>query len=275
MGTIDTRKRRVLHELLFRARTLRTEGRLGMGQRLTQEEKPDVSQLVAKAQEGDALTRENLLRSYRPFYLRVASSMTKKYLVLGRDDEASIAMLAFDEAIISYNSTAGASFLSFAEMVIKRRMVDYFRKKGRSKEEIPMSSLDADEAEESVFKRIESKEAFQVLQIQKESEERREELFRLNQLLSGYGISFSELPKISPKHQDARERALEVARIIASNPPFLAFLTSKRTLPLKELQRVVSVSRKTLERQRKYIITLTLILVGEFIYLQEYLRESV
>ena len=57
--------------------------------------------------------------------------------MLGRDDEASIAMIAFNEAIDAYDDSAGASFLSFAEIVIKRRMVDYFRRKTKRQEEVP------------------------------------------------------------------------------------------------------------------------------------------
>ncbi|NLJ74633.1 MAG: RNA polymerase sigma factor SigI [Firmicutes bacterium] len=240
-----------------------------------QDNRVQLSELVEKAQAGDKLAREQLLRDYRPFYLRVASGACRKYLVLGRDDEASIAMIAFDEAIDSYNSEAGASFLSFAEIVIKRRMVDYFRRQSSKRDEIPLSAFETDENEDSVIRRIESKEAFATLQIQAEAEERREEIFRLNQLLSHYGIMFSELVRISPKHQDARDRALQVARILSSDPELLSYLTSKKALPLKELQKRVDVSRKTLERQRKYIITLTLILVGEFYHLQEYLKRPV
>lgn len=236
---------------------------------------PELVTLVIQAQQGDKLCREQLIKDYRPFYLRVASGVAKKYLVLGRDDEASIAMLAFDEAINAYNPEVGASFLSFAEIVIKRRLIDYFRRKSRRKDEIPMSSLESDEGETSVMQRIESNEALGIIQIQKETEERREEIFRLNQLLSEYGVLFGELVKISPKHRDARARALEVAKILASSPELMAFLTKRKALPLKELEKLVGVSRKTLERQRKYIITLTLILVGEFTYLQEYLKDKV
>ncbi|HHT36480.1 MAG: RNA polymerase sigma-I factor [Candidatus Wallacebacter cryptica] len=235
----------------------------------------ELSCLVIKAQNGDKLIREQLIKEYRPFYLRAASQVAKKYLVLGRDDEASIAMSAFDEAINAYNPKAGASFLSFAEIVIKRRMVDFFRRKARSREEIPLSALETEDTDDNIIRKIELKEAYGVIQVQQETEERREEIFRLNQLLSEYGVRFSELVKISPKHQDARDRALEVARILANDPELLKFLTQRKALPLKELEKVVKVSRKTLERQRKYIITLTLILVGEFHYLQEYLKRSV
>lgn len=239
------------------------------------ERQDELSLLVEQAQNGDNLIREQLISDYRPFYLRVASNVARKYLVLGRDDEASIAMSAFDEAITAYNPNAGASFLSFAEIVIKRRLVDLFRRKARRQNEVPISSLETEDNEEGIMRKIESKEALGTIQLQREAEERREEIFRLNQLLSDYGVLFSELVKISPKHQDARDRALEVARILASNPKLLEYLTRRKSLPLKELEKLVDVSRKTLERQRKYIITLTLILVGEFRYLQEYLKRSV
>lgn len=74
------------------------------------DERSQITELVIKAQQGDARVREQILQDYRPFYLRVASGTCKKYLVLGRDDEASIAMIAFNEAIDPYNVDGGASF---------------------------------------------------------------------------------------------------------------------------------------------------------------------
>ena len=106
------------------------------------DERSQLTDLVIKAKAGDGRAREQILQDYRPFYLRVASGSCRKYLVLGRDDEASIAMIAFNEAIDSYNVDGGASFLSFAEIVIKRRMVDYFRRQSKKADEIPLSSLE-------------------------------------------------------------------------------------------------------------------------------------
>lgn len=237
------------------------------------DERSQLAELVTRAQAGSTAAREKLLQDYRPFYLRVASNCCRKYLVLGRDDEASIAMIAFNEAIDSFDRSGGASFLSFAEIVVKRRMVDYFRRQSKRAEEIPLSTFETDENEEGVLQKIESKEAHTVLQIQEETEQRREEIFRLDQLLSHYGIRFSELVKISPRHQDARDRALQVAKALISDPELLGYLTRKKSLPLKELEARVKVSRKTLERQRKYIITLALILIGDFYHLQEYLNR--
>lgn len=45
----------------------------------------------------------------------------------------------------------------------------------------------------------------------------------------------------------------------------------EKSLPLKELVDEVGVSRKTLERQRKYIIAIALVLIGDFELLREYI----
>ncbi len=46
----------------------------------------------------------------------------------GIDEELSIALMAFNEAIDGYDTSKG-SFLSFAKLVINRRLIDYLRKK--------------------------------------------------------------------------------------------------------------------------------------------------
>ena len=48
----------------------------------------------------------------------------------GREDEESIAMFAFYEAILSYEKGRGA-FLSYAARAIRNRLIDYYRKEKR------------------------------------------------------------------------------------------------------------------------------------------------
>ncbi|MNY66116.1 RNA polymerase sigma factor SigI [compost metagenome] len=49
-------------------------------------------------------------------------------------------------------------------------------------------------------------------------------------------------------------------------------MISKRMLPIKELLAQVKVSRKTLERNRKFIIAVALIYQGPYPYLRDYLH---
>ena len=53
---------------------------------------------------------------------------------------SSIGLIAFDEAIERFDIGRSKNFLKFAEMVIKRRMIDYYRKTSSiDKKEIPFS----------------------------------------------------------------------------------------------------------------------------------------
>ena len=65
---------------------------------------------------------------------------------------------------------------------------------------------------------------------------------------------------------------MDVAHVIMEDEQLIQFLFDKKSLPMKQLVDRVQVSRKTIERQRKYIIAIVLILAGEFQMLQEYIR---
>lgn len=233
----------------------------------------DPSLLLINAQNGDKDAREMLIKKYTPFILRVASGMTGRFIRVGQDDEVSIGMMAFDEAINSYRGEKGVSFLSFAETVIKRRLIDYFRKEGRNSKVIPFSSLEKNEGgEENPAQLVDVEQAKANHAAKIEAEERKDEIIQYSKILEQYGISFAELVDISPKHDDARLRAISVAWIIAGNLRYRTYLLEKKALPLKQLEQEVKVSRKTLERQRKYIIAVALILIGEFHYLKQYVN---
>jgi len=236
--------------------------------------------LLARARDGDAAARETLLKRYAPFALKVASQLTGSYVALGRDDEGSVALVAFNEAIDSYNPDRGASFLGFVRTVIRRRLIDYYRQ-GRARcREIPAGSLvlgDDREAgqvvdEPSGLRGAEGSSAERAHREREESYERQEEILRYREALAVYGISLAELVRLSPRHKDARCRAIGVARQLAASPGLLSHLRRRGELPLSRLQQLTGVSRKTLERQRKYIIALTLILTEDLPHLREYLR---
>jgi RNA polymerase sigma factor len=76
----------------------------------------------------------------------------------------------------------------------------------------------------------------------------------------------------SPKHMDARQNAIKVAQILIEHDELKRILFTKKQLPVKQLETLVSVSRKTIERNRKYIIAMTIILSGDYIYLKDYIR---
>jgi RNA polymerase sigma factor len=241
-------------------------------------EKPsslDLENLVAAAAGGDAAARDGLIRSYTPFVLRVASRACGRYVEPGRDDEVSIGLTAFNEAIDRYRPSSGASFLTFAEMVIRRRLIDHFRREG-TRRETPLSDFEQEGEEGEVTNPAEVEGAIREHRASVEAEDRRAEVARFAEVLAEYGIGLDELVRVSPQHRDARERAAQVARAVAGNPEWAAYLRGRHALPLRALEETgdLAVSRKTLERQRKYIIALALVLLEGLEYLQSYLPEG-
>ncbi len=237
-------------------------------------ENVDPETLVVQARNSDEngkRVREYLLQKYTPFIMGVASRVSGRYLELGRDDEAGVGLRAFNEAIDTYDHGSGRNFLAFAEMVIRRRLYDFFRKRSRWSREVPLTHYDREDEDGNTYNYVDKESSYRAYAEAVEVEERRAEILELARELHNYGISFQDLARVCPKHEDARRRAVEAAREVAADPELLNYLRHRRTLPLKALEERVRVSRKTLERQRKYIIAATLVLAGDFQYLREYL----
>lgn len=236
------------------------------------DETSELNQLIELAQKGDPYLRNKLLEDYIPFIAKSASQATGRYIQPGVDDEFSVALSAFNEAIDRYDLRKGASFLGFADTVIKRRLIDYYRSQSFRKKDLPFSDFDMDDGEDNVVNYVEVQKSMEVHIKNIETEDRQEEILRFTQLLSEFDITLEELVDLSPKHADARQNAMDVARIIASTPQMREYLLEKKSLPLKMLSSQINVSRKTVERQRKYIIAISLILIGEFEMLQDYIK---
>lgn len=232
-----------------------------------------ITLMALEAQAGNDLMRETLLKNYTPFILNVASSACNRYLKMGEDDEASIGLLAFNEAIDKYSPDKGAKFLTFAEVVIKRRLTDFYRKESRfTSKVIPFNAYQGDD-EKGLNNSLEVEHANNAFQIQQEAMDKKQEIIQFSQILSDFNISLTELVKISPKHLDARQRAYKVAKLIVSKRDLVQYFWEKKSLPLKLIEKEVDVSRKTLERQRKYIIALILVLQGNFDHIKSYIKD--
>ena len=72
---------------------------------------------------------DDLIRDYIPFIRSEASKCIQR-LCTEQDDEFSIAMIAFNEAILGYERGRGAC-LSYTAMLIRSRIIDFQRKEYR------------------------------------------------------------------------------------------------------------------------------------------------
>ncbi|MDQ0255235.1 RNA polymerase sigma factor [Evansella vedderi] len=236
-------------------------------------EELSIEETIRLIQQGDGESEiENqLIQKYIPFIQNTATKVCKRYIRTSDDDEFSIALIAFNEAIHNYSENKGSSFLSFASLVIRRRIIDYIRQEQRKKVSLSIDYVDTDK--ENMENIAEVKASFKEFEQRRETEYRREEIFHLQEQLAVYGITLAEVSEQSPKHQDARENMLMIAKTIIQNPELKEFLIEKKRLPMKALTKSITMSRKTIERNRKYIITLCIVLMEDYRYLQDYLKE--
>lgn len=237
---------------------------------MAKKRKKTLEETVGLIQQGDQVLQNELIESYKPFIAKTVSSVCKRY-IHESDDEFSIGLIAFDEAIQKYSPNKGSSLISFSEVLIKRRVIDYIRKQSKFQNlSYTMGTMPGDD--EQVGSSIENELSIDDYRKKTEEELRREEIAQFTEILHEFDLSFSDLLEQSPKHADARKNAMTVARILAENEELRGILQEKRRLPIKQLEMYVSISRKTIERNRKYIIAIALILIGDYVYLKDYIK---
>ncbi|MGP3560673.1 MULTISPECIES: RNA polymerase sigma factor SigI [Geobacillus] len=229
-----------------------------------------LEQTVAEIQQGNEALRNELIQQYKPFIAKTASSVCKRF-IREEDDEASIGLIAFNEAIEKYAPHKGGSFLSFAELLIKRRLIDYIRKEARIRDAL-WHVENGEDHEYTAQTYLDARLSVDEFYKQIEQEQRREEIIHYQQVLKQFGIHFHDLVEQSPKHKDARLNAIRVAQLLVEKEELLGLLFQKKQLPIKQLETMASVSRKTIERNRKYIIAVAVILAGDYLYLKDYIK---
>lgn len=221
---------------------------------------------IIDAAKTDMEMRNEVIKKYTPFIIKVISEVSNRYIDIKTDDDYSIGLMAFNEAIDSYDSSKGVSFLTFAKTVIHRRLIDNFRRSSKRHAEVSM------EAVEDAAGPLELRVSVDRFKQREEQQERMAEITEYSRRLIEFGISFDNLVKVCPRKKDARERSFEIARLIAANRELCDHLINFKQLPIKELEQKTDLSRKTIERNRKYIIAVALILIGDYNYLKGYVQ---
>lgn len=211
------------------------------------------------------------VEEYKPFIASCTEKVTGRFVKYGEDDELSIALLAFVEAVKTFDKNKG-SFLPFAKNVIRRRLIDYFRKESRHSSVIPLSSCYSDEEEEKDLSVGQSIEKHAIDEI---SEYRRLELEELKKELSKWDISFFDVANVSPKHKRTKKMCIDIINFLLSNSDLLHKIKSKKYLPISEIEKSTGIPRKKIERLRKYIIAVTIIMSGDYQYIQDYIDIDV
>lgn len=216
--------------------------------------------------------RSIFIQEYKPFIAAAVEKCTGRYVNYGTDDELSIGLLAFDEAIKSYDQSRG-SFLSFAQGVIRRRLIDFYRKEKKHQAVVYINDCCTDNSEkEDIYDYIITAGEVQNKYYEQEiNEVRRQELAELKEELARWELSLKDIAKSSPKHAATKKSYLEIVRFILDNEELLKKTKTKMYLPIAEIEAGTKLPRKTIERARNYVIAALIIMSGDYYCIREFI----
>lgn len=229
--------------------------------------KKTLEERVKNIQQGDRDDRNNLIQEYIPFIKKVLVNQLGSYIQIENDDSFSVGLIAFNEAIEKYDENRG-NFLTFASMVIKSRLIDQLRKRSRKSKEVFMSQLQREDDEDYYTKDIMGIEGFEA------GIETKLDFASLVHNMKDFGVSLDDLIQEAPKHQDTRKIAIEIGKHVFENRSLCERFLSTGNLPTNDIIQDLNVSRKVVQRSRKFIIAIILILNSNLDTLKGYISSS-
>lgn len=212
--------------------------------------------------------RDTIITENKEFVYKMAQGICKRRLSWENDDELSIALIAFNHACDTFEYSKG-NFYSYTGMVIRNALYDYFRKSKNS----PLLFFQDEEEKLDYF---DIKASLTDFEKKIDNKNRAEEIAAFSKELEEYMISFDSLVECSPSHIDTRNSLLNLAFTCAKDEFIINYIRNKKLLPIKEIISLTNVKRKFVEKWRKYIITLILVLSNEnYLYIRSFLGIKV
>lgn len=204
---------------------------------------------------------EELTIEYKNYISSCANKATGRYIT-EHDDEMSIALIAFTEAVEKYDKDKGP-FLAFVNILIRNRIIDYLRKEYKESNVIPFSSLSKEDNDGDMAE-------FDIEDIKVADRDVKYEIEALSVELKKHEISFFELSKVSPKSQKTKKACFKVINYIKDNSFLVTELKNSGIMPIKSIVENIDIHRKVIERHRKYIIAAVIIVTGDYQSIAEY-----
>ena len=103
------------------------------------------------------------------------------------------------------------------------------------------------------------------------SELRKEEIAQLRRELVGWGITISDLVKLSPKRISAKQSCNVVIEYILSEEMIINYMSKKKELPLVAVNKRTNISKRFVKKFEKYIMAVVIMKKGNYSYLKDYL----
>ena len=231
-------------------------------------EEHDIVRQVLQAQQ-DSYAADRLIERYLPF-IRAEAAKFLQRPPTDSDDELSIAMIAFHEAVCGYDKGRGA-FLPYASTLIRSRLIDYDRKERRHRSSVSLDAPRGEDEDGSLLDTLADPSDHSGDLITREATAH--EIRELSEQMESFGVSLSDVADNCPRQQRTMDACRTAMSYAKSRPDLLDQLVRTGKLPLSELAQGSGVERKTLERHRKYLMALLLICTNGYEIIRGHLHQ--
>lgn len=229
----------------------------------------EIVALVMAAKTNSAAA-DDFIRQYMPFIRSETAKFMKKIPVEGQDDELSIAMFAFYESILAYDTKKG-SFLSLAAFSIKNRLIDHYRKEKRHSGVLSLEEPSGDDENTTMLDKIDS--GYNNVEERALTVAAKEEISTFSGELADFGLSLSDVADCCPRQKRTLDACMKVLGYAKENPGIFDQLIKEKRLPVAKICEGSGVDRKTVERHRKYIVAILLAFTNGFEIIRGHLSQ--
>lgn len=212
----------------------------------------ELDQRVVSLQKSTSQEKEDFIKEFTPFILSTASQRIGRYVEVENDEAYSVALQSFYKAILSFQEEKG-HFLPFAKLLIDRDLLNHLKKEKPlepSVDEIPFS-----DSQEELLDHLLLKEEIEVFVRD----------------LERFGLQLEDLVELVPKHRDTKEKARQLAFVLAEDEDLMNMIFRKYTLPMTRISLKYQISRKVLYGSREYILSILVVLKNNLTLLYKWI----
>lgn len=210
--------------------------------------------VVSLRNEYDDIKVNQLIKDYTPFIIKTISTTKNAYVTM-ENDEFSIGLSAFYEAMTRYDRDKGP-FLTYAKLVIKSRLLNFWKNEQRNR------CLPVDEIAE-----IADSAALPF-----EENGLKEEIILFEKELLKFGIDFEFLAEHMPEHNDTKERAIDIGRRTSREKDLIDWLYEKRRLPIAKMAERFFISVKIIKKSKCLITAVIVIIVNGLTQIGDWIK---
>jgi len=213
----------------------------------------NLSASISRMRQGDIELRERFIEENKNMIMKVVSQILGKSAIPTNSKEYDAAITAFNYCIDHYDFNGNETFSAYSEKIIKE-WIYHFLWEENSKS-LSIDEPSTDNSKEYLYRNFENKD----------------EIIVFKQKLWEFGITLRDLYFLGPREIDQIMFSLTVAKSIADSKLLYKNMFNYKTVPIDDLDEKLRLQKKLIEKNKEYIIALSIILKSDLKVLKSYL----